>query len=81
MVAPTIRTPSISFEIVGGAEGFPVANIVSNGGSGGDRGVWGVLAARRAKGFPVANIVSNGGSREGWVTTHISSAQPTPFFD
>ena len=28
-------------ELMGGAEGFPVANAVSNGGSGGDRGVWG----------------------------------------
>ena len=39
------RAPSIFFKIAGGAEGFPVANIVSNGGSGGDRGVDELCAA------------------------------------
>ena len=35
---PTLLFPTISSEIVGGVEGFPVANLVSNGGSGGDGG-------------------------------------------
>ena len=37
--------PQSRLEIAGGAEGFPVANIVSNGGSGGDRGVDELCAA------------------------------------
>ena len=64
MVAPTIRAPSISFEIVGGAEGFPVANIVSNGGSGGDGGYGGFSAKpslRGGPGFPENEVRVFGG--------------------
>ena len=93
MVAPTIRAPSISFEIVG--PGFPGANWRALGVPGRGQGGMGGSRRSRAKGFPVANIVSNGGSREGWPGVPrkrgtsfwgftggdppFPSAQPTPF--
>ena len=48
--------------MTGGAEGFPVANIVSNGGSGGDGGVDELCAF---KGVPRRELESVGGSRRG----------------
>ena len=47
--------PSISSEIVGGAEGFPVANVVSNGGSGGDGGYGGKIMKSSA--LPTNDVV------------------------